>query len=60
MHISRISEELIIWNSDAFRLIKLNDKVVTGSSIMPQKKIQILWNFLEEKQVTLMVTYFQC
>ena len=38
MHISRISEELIIWNSDAFRLIKLNDKVVTGSSIMPQKK----------------------
>ena len=41
MHISRISEELIIWNSDAFRLISLNDKVVTGSSIMPQKKIQI-------------------
>ncbi len=38
MHISRISEELIIWNSDAFRLISLNDKVVTGSSIMPQKK----------------------
>ena len=38
MHISRISEELIIWNSDAFNLIKLSDKVVTGSSIMPQKK----------------------
>ncbi len=38
MHISRISEELIIWNSDAFKLISLNDKVVTGSSIMPQKK----------------------
>ena len=42
MHISRISEELIIWNSDAFKLISLNDKVVTGSSIMPQKKIPIL------------------
>ena len=38
MHISRIAEELIIWNSDAFMLIQLNDKVVTGSSIMPQKK----------------------
>tara|TARA_B100000886_G_scaffold323044_1_gene266552 strand:+ start:1713 stop:3104 length:1392 start_codon:yes stop_codon:yes gene_type:complete len=38
MHISRIAEDFIIWNSDAFNLIKLSDKVVTGSSIMPQKK----------------------
>ena len=38
VHISRFAEEFIIWNSDAFKLIKLNDKVVTGSSIMPQKK----------------------
>ena len=38
LHISRIAEELIIWNSDAFNLITLNDKLVTGSSIMPQKK----------------------
>ena len=38
VHISRISEEFIIWNSDAFKLINLNDKIVTGSSIMPQKK----------------------
>ena len=38
IHISRLAEEFIIWNSDAFRLIKLNDKVVTGSSIMPQKR----------------------
>ena len=38
VHISRLAEEFIIWNSDAFQLIKLNDKVVTGSSIMPQKK----------------------
>ena len=38
MHISRISEEFIIWNSEAFNLISLNDKIVTGSSIMPQKK----------------------
>ena len=41
IHISRIAEEFIIWNSDAFNLISLNDKIVTGSSIMPQKKIQI-------------------
>ncbi len=38
IHISRFSEEFIIWNSDAFNLINLNDKIVTGSSIMPQKK----------------------
>ena len=38
IHISRLAEEFIIWNSDAFRLINLNDKIVTGSSIMPQKK----------------------
>ena len=38
VHISRLAEEFIIWNSDGFRLIKLNDKIVTGSSIMPQKK----------------------
>ena len=38
LHISRIAEELIIWNSDAFSLVNLSDKVVTGSSIMPQKK----------------------
>ncbi len=38
IHISRLSEEFIIWNSDAYRLISLNDKIVTGSSIMPQKK----------------------
>jgi argininosuccinate lyase len=38
MHISRLAEEIIIWNSDIFRLIKINDKMLTGSSIMPQKK----------------------
>ena len=38
MHISRLAEELIIWNSNAFELIKFDDKMLTGSSIMPQKK----------------------
>jgi len=38
MHISRFAEEIIIWNSDVFKLITLDDKMLTGSSIMPQKK----------------------
>ena len=38
LHISRLAEEFIIWNSDGFGLINLNDKIITGSSIMPQKK----------------------
>ncbi len=46
MHISRIAEELIIWNSDGFNLINLSDKIVTGSSIMPQKKNPDLLEFL--------------
>ncbi len=52
MHISRIAEELIIWNSDAFNLIKLSDKVVTGSSIMPQKKNPDLLEYLRGKSGT--------
>ena len=49
MHISRVAEELIIWNSDGFNLIKLSDKVVTGSSIMPQKKNPDLLEYLRGK-----------
>ena len=49
MHISRIAEELIIWNSDGFGLINLSDKVVTGSSIMPQKKNPDLLEYLRGK-----------
>jgi argininosuccinate lyase len=49
MHISRIAEELIIWYSDGFNLIHLSDKVVTGSSIMPQKKNPDLLEYLRGK-----------
>tara|TARA_X000000368_G_scaffold173338_1_gene136683 strand:+ start:754 stop:2145 length:1392 start_codon:yes stop_codon:yes gene_type:complete len=49
MHISRIAEELIIWNSDGFNLISLSDKIVTGSSIMPQKKNPDLLEYLRGK-----------
>ena len=38
VHISRLSEELILWMSQNFRFIKLADRFTTGSSIMPQKK----------------------
>jgi argininosuccinate lyase len=38
MHLSRMAEDFIILNSDAFKLIYFNDSVLTGSSIMPQKK----------------------
>jgi len=37
-HLSRLSEELILWVSPSFGFIKLNDRFCTGSSIMPQKK----------------------
>ncbi len=53
MHISRIAEELIIWNSDGFNLIKLSDKIVTGSSIMPQKKNPDLLEYLRGKSGTI-------
>ena len=38
MHLSRISEELIIWSSSQFAFVSLDDSFCTGSSIMPQKK----------------------
>ena len=38
MHLSRLAEDFIILNSDAYQLISFNDKMLTGSSIMPQKK----------------------
>ena len=49
MHISRIAEELIIWNSEGFNLINLSDKIVTGSSIMPQKKNPDLLEYIRGK-----------
>lgn len=38
MHLSRLSEEFILWSSTEFRFIELDDAFCTGSSIMPQKK----------------------
>jgi len=38
MHISRLAEELVLWNSTQFSFIRLSDRFLTGSSIMPQKR----------------------
>ena len=38
MHLSRLSEEIIIWNSNEYGFVELDDAYSTGSSIMPQKK----------------------
>ena len=38
MHLSRFSEEIIIWNSNEYQFVELDDSYSTGSSIMPQKK----------------------
>ena len=38
MHLSRLAEDFIIFNSEAFGFVEFSDKVLTGSSIMPQKK----------------------
>ena len=38
MHLSRFCEEVIVWNTDEYRFVELDDAYSTGSSIMPQKK----------------------
>ncbi|MCR5649774.1 MAG: argininosuccinate lyase [Lachnospiraceae bacterium] len=38
MHLSRFSEEIIIWNSNEYSFVEIDDRYSTGSSIMPQKK----------------------
>ena len=37
-HLSRFCEEIILWNTDEFKYVKISDKFATGSSIMPNKK----------------------
>lgn len=38
MHLSRLSEELVLWSTEEFRFAEISDRFTTGSSIMPQKK----------------------
>ena len=53
MHLSRFSEEIILWSSWEFKFVELDDSYTTGSSIMPQKKNS---DMAEEKQVGSTVT----
>ena len=38
MHLSRFCEEIIVWNTNEYRFVEIDDAYSTGSSIMPQKK----------------------
>ena len=58
LHISRMAEEFIIWNSDGFNLINLSDRIVSGSSIMPQKKNPDLLEYLRGKSGTIFGNLF--
>jgi len=49
VHLSRLSEELVIWSSPLFGFIEMNDALTTGSSIMPQKKNPDLAELLRGK-----------
>lgn len=44
MHLSRMSEELILWTSAQFKFVNIPDRFCTGSSIMPQKKTLMFQN----------------
>jgi len=49
MHLSRLSEELILWASQEFQFVELPDAFCTGSSMMPQKKNPDVPELVEEK-----------
>ena len=49
MHLSRFCEEIIIWNTNEYRFVELDDSYSTGSSIMPQKKNQDIAELIRGK-----------
>lgn len=60
MHLSRLSEELILWMNPAFGFIRLADRFCTGSSIMPQRKILMCLNWYAEKPVASTAIWSRC
>ena len=52
-HLSRLSEELIIWSSQPYHFVKIDDKFSTGSSIMPQKKNPDMAELIRSKSARL-------
>ena len=55
MHLARFSEEIIIWNSNEYQFVELDDAYSTGSSIMPQKKNPDIAELVRGKLVVYMV-----
>nr|WP_308768075.1 argininosuccinate lyase [uncultured Anaerococcus sp.] len=53
IHLSRLSEELIIWSSQPYYFVKIDDKFSTGSSIMPQKKNPDMAELIRSKSARL-------
>lgn len=49
LHLSRFSEDVIIWNSEEFKFLEIPDKFATGSSIMPQKKNPDIFELIRGK-----------
>lgn len=60
MHLSRFSEEIILWCTGEFSFIELDDAYSTGSSIMPQRRILMLLNLFAVKQAGFMEVLFLC
>ena len=50
MHLSRFSEEVIIWNSNEYNFVEIDDAYSTGSSIMRRRRTQILPSWCAEKR----------
>lgn len=60
MHLSRFCEELILWSSNEFSFVEMDDAFSTGSSIMPQRKILTLRNLFAVRQVVFTVILWAC
>lgn len=56
MHLSRMSEELILWTSAQFKFVNIPDRFCTGSSIMPQRKTRMSLNWFAVKPAVSMAT----
>lgn len=59
-HLSRLSEELVLWSSTEFGFVELDDAFCTGSSIMPQKKIRTYRSWYVVKPDVSMETSWAC
>lgn len=53
MHLSRFSEDMILWNTEAFDFIELDDAFATGSSLMPQKKNPDVFELIRGKSAVI-------